>query len=303
MTKTYPETGTGSAEIRDMEFGYGRAPLFSGLDLDLEPGNIYGLLGKNGAGKTSLLRILSGLLFPEKGTVAVDRWIPAERSPGFLSEVYILPEEFSLPQYSPDRYIDLYAPFYPRFTYEGMEEYLREFEIPRRVALSSLSYGQKKKFLLAFGLASGCSLFLLDEPTNGLDIPSKSQFRRLVASAVSDDRVFVISTHQVRDVEHLIDPVIIIEGGKIVFDRTFEEIHAKLTVCRTEQIPGEWHVLYSEPDMKGFTVVLPRETAVGAADLRAIDLETLFNTVVQNPPAVDALFDGGNAGEGEGGRE
>jgi len=276
-------------EIRDLEFGYSRRSLFSGLDLELRTGTIYGLLGKNGAGKTSLLRLIAGLLFPRKGSLRVGSWNPAEREPDFLSEIYSLPEEFSLPQFSPDRYIDIYAPFYPRFDYEKMEEYMREFEIPHRSLLSTLSYGQKKKFLLSFGLATDCSLFLLDEPTNGLDIPSKSQFRRLVASAVTEQRIFVISTHQVRDVEHLIDPVIIIEGGKIVFNHTFEEIHSKLSLRRVEQIPRDWRVVYSEADIKGFSVVLPAsEQAKG--EQQSLDLETLFNTVVQSPEKVEEIF-------------
>jgi ABC-2 type transport system ATP-binding protein len=291
METTTESRGSGLVEMTGVDFGYGRRPLFSGLDLDLKPGNIYGLLGKNGAGKTSLLRLLAGLLFPGRGEVWVNGRYPGARSPEFLSEVYIIPEEFSLPRFVADRYIDLYAPFYPRFDYERTEEYLREFEIPRRTVLSSLSYGQKKKFLLAFGLACGSTLFLLDEPTNGLDIPSKSQFRRLVASAVDEERTFVISTHQVRDVEHLIDPVIIIEGGKIVFNRGFEEIHTALSLRRTERIPKDWTVIYSEADMKGFSVVVPAETE-GAEERGSLDLETLFNAVVQNPQLLEDIFGG-----------
>ncbi len=291
METTQQNRVGGFVEMKGVDFGYGRNLLFSGLDLELEPGNIYGLLGKNGAGKTSLLRLLAGLLFPGRGEVWVHGRYPGARSPEFLSEVYILAEEFGLPRFPADRYIDLYAPFYPRFDYDRMEEYLREFEIPRRTFLTSLSYGQKKKFLLAFGLACGSSLFLLDEPTNGLDIPSKSQFRRLVASAVNEERIFVISTHQVRDVEHLIDPVIIIEGGRIVFNRGFEEIHAALSLRRTERIPKDWPVIYSEADMKGFSVVVPAGTE-GGEERGAVDLETLFNAVVQNPQQLEDIFGG-----------
>lgn len=283
---------TNMVDIEGLEFGYKNTPLFSDLQLKLEKGNIYGLLGKNGAGKTSLLRLAAGLLFPREGEIRVNNRIPAQRSPGFLSEVYILPEEFTLPKLTASAYMDLYAPFYPKFDYDRMGEMMEEFEIPAKTHLSSLSYGQKKKFLIAFGLASGCSLFLLDEPTNGLDIPSKSQFRRLIASALSEDRVFIISTHQVRDVEHLIDPVIIIEGGKIVFNRSFDEIHSRLTVKRVDHIPKEWKVLYSEADIKGFSVVVPRTTGEEDNE-RVVDLELLFNTVVHNPSGVNNFFEEG----------
>ncbi|MFO7850577.1 MAG: ATP-binding cassette domain-containing protein, partial [Spirochaetia bacterium] len=143
---------TDMVDIKGLEFGYRNTPLFSDLQLDLSPGNIYGLLGKNGAGKTSLLRLIAGLLFPHGGEIRVGNRVPAQRNPGFLSEVYILPEEFSLPKLSAAAYMDLYAPFYPKFDYDKMGEMMGEFEIPDNTPLFSLSYGQKKKFLIAFGL-------------------------------------------------------------------------------------------------------------------------------------------------------
>ncbi|MFP4492003.1 MAG: ATP-binding cassette domain-containing protein, partial [Spirochaetaceae bacterium] len=113
---------TNMVDIEGLEFGYKNTPLFSDLQLKLEKGNIYGLLGKNGAGKTSLLRLAAGLLFPREGEIRVNNRIPAQRSPGFLSEVYILPEEFTLPKLTASAYMDLYAPFYPKFDYDRMGE-------------------------------------------------------------------------------------------------------------------------------------------------------------------------------------
>jgi ABC-2 type transport system ATP-binding protein len=186
-------------ELSNLSFSYTRETLFSQLDLSLRPGNICGLLGKNGAGKTTLLKLLAGLLFPQKGKARIMGMRPNDRSPAFLQELSFLPEEFSLPSVSPKKYEQLYAPFYPRFRSALFSNYLSEFEIEPNQNLDRCSFGQKKKFLLAFGLSTDSRLTLLDEPTNGLDIPSKRQFRKALASVLTDDRLIVISTHQARD--------------------------------------------------------------------------------------------------------
>ena len=157
--------------IKDLSFGYAkqrsRQPyLFSHLDLDLEPGNIYGLLGKNGAGKTTLLKLICGLRFPQEGECRVMDFPPEKRSPGMLEEIFLVPEEFHVPPLVPAVHADIYSVFYPRFDRTALLDFLKEFELPEDKRLSDLSYGQKKKYLLAFGLATGCRLLVLDEPTN-----------------------------------------------------------------------------------------------------------------------------------------
>ncbi|MBD3392682.1 MAG: ATP-binding cassette domain-containing protein, partial [Chitinivibrionales bacterium] len=186
-------------QINDLRFAYrGKKWLFDGLQLNLDGGNIYGLLGKNGAGKTTLLKIICGLLFADRGSSVVLGCNSRHRSPELLQELVFIPEEFHVPSLTAGAYRKYYGPLYPRFSSEDFASYLKEFGIRETERLSSLSYGNKKKFLIAFGLATNCRLLILDEPTNGLDIPSKSQFRKLVAGALADDRVFIISTHQVR---------------------------------------------------------------------------------------------------------
>ncbi len=166
--------------IENLNFSYGkRRALFDQLTLALPSGNIYGLLGMNGAGKSSLLKIIAGLLFPTNGKVEVAGFVPKDRYPDFLSEVYMVSEEFELPGLTINNYVPLYSPFYSRFNHSFFESYIREFKIRRDQKLTSMSYGQKKKFMLAFGLATDCKLLILDEPTNGLDVPSKSQFRKM----------------------------------------------------------------------------------------------------------------------------
>lgn len=273
-------------EIQDLYFGYKKERLFSKLDLKLLPGNIYGLLGKNGAGKTTLLKLISGLRFAHAGQCSVFGYVSKKRPAGLLEEIYFLPEEFFLPPISQELYEQLYAPFYPRFNSTAFQSYLSEFELKRGKKLSELSYGQKKKYLLAFGLASGCRLLLLDEPTNGLDIPSKSQFRKLLARAIMEEQIILISTHQVRDMENLIDPVIILDEGRIIFQQSMNEVSRRLTVQQEQELPDEDSVIYSDETLGGYMVV--RENR-GSEETK-IDLETLFNSVIGNREKIETIF-------------
>src|SRR6056297_1733795 len=278
-------------EVSQLTFSYDQKhPLFKNLDMQLQMGNIYGLLGKNGAGKTTLLRILSGLLYSREGRVEVIGHEPSARSPELLSDIFFLPEEFYLPALSALQYQAIYAPFYPKFDGQQFLQHLREFQIDAQHKLSALSYGQKKKFLLAFGLASNAALCILDEPTNGLDIPSKSQFRRVVAASVNEERMFLISTHQVRDMELLIDPVIIIDDARIIFQREYSEISKRLSIEKVNELPAGKPVLFSQEELGGYRIV----TEKTEADESVIDMETLFNAVIENPDAVNNVFKGDN---------
>ncbi len=274
-------------QIDNISFSFSQQPsLFDRLNLSLPSGNIYGLLGKNGAGKSTLLKIMVGLLFPEQGTINVLGFRPGDRYPPFLREMYLLTEEFDLPAQSMERFVRLYSPFYPRFDHNLFDAYIREFKLSREHMLPALSYGQKKKFLLSFGLATDCKLLILDEPTNGLDIPSKSQFRKIVANAIHEERSFIISTHQARDMENLIDPIIILDEGKIVFFQDYEQISRKLLITRESKLPDDNSVVYSESYLGGYTVVKENTTRQETS----MNLELLFNAVVSNPDKINTLF-------------
>ena len=274
-------------KIEQLAFSYHqKQELFDQLCLELPPGNIYGLLGKNGAGKTTLLRIISGLLFPKYGKINVVGYPPRKRYPQFLSEIFLINEEFYLPSYNADVYARLFGPFYPRFDYGLFQEYINELKLPREQKLSAMSYGQKKNFLLAFGLATDCKLLLLDEPTNGLDIPSKSKFRKIVANAIHPGRSFIISTHQVRDMENLIDPIIILDEGKIVFFQNYEQISNKLAFTRQNDLPDVKNLVYSESTLGGHSVV---KLNSGTEETN-INLELLFNAVISNAERIGEIF-------------
>jgi ABC-2 type transport system ATP-binding protein len=275
-------------EIKDLSFSYKREKLFSELDLSLEPGNIYGLLGKNGAGKTTLLKLICGLRFPKKGECRVLGFTPADRPAHLLEEICFISEDLFVPPILPRTFELLYSPLYPRFNHAAFREYLNEFELDTAKKLSEHSYGQKKKFLLAFGLASACRILLMDEPTNGLDIPSKSQFRKLLARSGAEDQIILISTHQVRDMENLIDPIIILDQGRVIFQQPMEEASRRLSVSMEREAPPEGSVLYADKTLGGYVVVREGDGKEEAN----IDLETLFNTVVGNREKVREIFGG-----------
>jgi ABC-2 type transport system ATP-binding protein len=266
--------------IQNLTFGYnGTGKLFSDLSLNLEKGNIYGLLGRNGAGKTTLLKVASGLLYAHKGHVSFKGLDVSMRQPKFLADVYIIPEEFQLPDFRAMEYVSMFSPFYPKFDKKRMNELLLEMEVDKSKKLNSLSYGQKKKFIIAFAVATNCSLVVMDEPTNGLDIPSKSKFRRIIASSIDENRSYLISTHQVRDLESLIDPVVMIENGNIIFNERMDTIASRLSFVNTtkDDVP-EGKAFHKEPIFGGEYMVTENNSGIESP----VDFELLFNAVLSN---------------------
>lgn len=273
-------------KVQDLHYSYGRKPVFSGLSLDLQPGHIYGLLGKNGTGKSTLLRVISGLLFARRGAVNVLGYNPVKRDPRFLRQVFMVPEEFYLPNISIDKFLLANAGFYPDFNRSQFDGYLKEFAIPAGQTLQEMSYGQKKKFLISFGLACNTPVLLMDEPTNGLDIMSKSQFRKVMAGAVSENKCILISTHQVKDLENLIDRITIIDEGNILFDQTVGSISSKLHFKISFDSDEVRSAIYKESSLKGSAIILINE----AGEEGGLDLEMLYKAIVTNKDAVQSAF-------------
>lgn len=273
--------------IQEISFAYHpQRPLFSGLSLALPAGGICGLLGKNGSGKTSLLKMMAGLMFPASGDLNILSHQPSNRAPHFLEQVFFLPEDVVLPDMNAVQYEHCYARFYSAFNSEEFHKNLREFGLPKDQRLSQLSHGQKKKFLIIFGLATQAKLMLLDEPTNGLDIPSKAQFRQLLLAHATPDRLMIISTHQVHDVENIIDSVVVLNQGQIIFNQTLARVSEKLSFVVSDARPE--NALYSEKKMGGYFAVLPNTDGAETE----VDLEGLFNTVLGDPQAIQTLFGG-----------
>jgi ABC-2 type transport system ATP-binding protein len=272
--------------IHDLHFSYKKKKVFSGLSLELRPGYIYGLLGKNGTGKSTLLRGIAGLLFPDKGLIKVAGHTPGKRQPVFLEDVFMVPEEFHLPNVPLDYLVKHQAPFYPKFSKDQFNRYIQEFDIPTDNTLQNMSYGQKKKVLISFGLAANTSLLLLDEPTNGLDIMSKSQFRRVMAGALDEKKCIIISTHQVKDLENLIDRITIIDEGSILFDQSVEKIANKLSFKISHDNAEIKSALYNESSLKGSFIVTPNTNG----EESKIDLELLYKAIITNGKGIQSVF-------------
>ena len=273
--------------INDLTFRYNKrvGDLFHNLSFELNAGNVYGLLGKNGSGKTTLINLMCGLLTPKSGNVTLDDVNVRARLPKTMSDLFLVPEEFDLPNLTLKRYVSINAPFYPNFSMDDMQRYLDIFDMGGDidVKLHSLSMGQKKKVLLAFAFATNTRVLIMDEPTNGLDIPSKSQFRKLVTTGMTDDKMMLISTHQVRDISEILDHVTILDQSKVLLNASIADVMSRLAFRPMRE--GD-KPLFTQPSVMGSFVVVPSQPD----EETAVDLEMLFNATVQNPDAINQLF-------------
>ena len=271
-----------------LSFGYPKTRVFTDLSLSAPAGHIYGLFGqKRGPANHTLLKLISGLCFAQKGEVAAFGALSAKRKISLLRRLFYLPEQICLPPFLPERYVGLYAPLYPRFDAKRFSAHAQNFALDLTRRLNAYSMGQKKKFLLAFGLATGCDLLLLDEPTAGLDIPSKQSLRKAMAGELTRDRLFMVATHQVRDLENIIDAVVILDAGKIVHNRLLMDTTARLSTRLQTASPDPKDALHVQKVPGGYCVVTERQEE----EETDIDLETLFNTVLARPQRVAALFE------------
>lgn len=275
-----------SLNLVDFAYPGARTPLLKGIDLNIESGHIYGLLGANGEGKSTLLYIIAGLLHPKGGTATFNDVETKRRLPSTLSEIFLVPEEILLPNISLRQYIKLNAPFYPNFSEADLSKYLEQFRLDMDIHLGKLSMGQKKKAFVAFALACNTSLLLMDEPTNGLDIPGKADFRRAIVSAMNDDRTIIISTHQVRDLDRVLDHVVIMGNHKIILDTALHKLTEKVTFVNSNDAADCNGAYYFEAVPGGYDIIRPNNNGVETD----VNLETLFNFVFSNPEKANQLL-------------
>lgn len=274
-------------DINGLSFGYShRKDLFKGLNLNITSGKIHGLLGLNGAGKSSLLHLIQGLRFADEGSIKVFGMSPKQRDIKHLQQSFLLPEEVYTPDISMKQYIDMYSPFYPLFSLESFLQFLNEFELDRSAHLGQMSMGQKKKAVIAFALATNTKILLMDEPTNGLDIPSKKQFRKILSHIITDDRIFLISTHQIRDLHSLIDNVIAISDGRIIFNQSINDIVDNLHFSLDGKPSSNDDLIYQERVPGGYLNISP---STGTPSFEP-DLEVLFNAIMTNNSAINQAF-------------
>ncbi len=275
-------------EVENLSFSYGRrkSKVLEDFSMKLDKGSVYGLLGKNGTGKSTLLYLMAGLLRSQTGNVLYKGVDVKKRYPDTLQDMFLVPEEFALPNVSLKQYVKLNAPFYPNFSDELLNACLRDFDMNEDIHLGELSMGQKKKAFMCFALATNTSLLMMDEPTNGLDIPSKSQFRKVIASGMSDDKAVIISTHQVRDIDCLLDHVLIMDGTKLLLNESVSTICEKLYFAELGMNEPTEGALYVQPSVQGNSVILPNEYGEDSK----LNLEVLFNAILAERERIQQMF-------------
>lgn len=264
-------------QINNVSFHYKKGtPILKGLQTSIATGHIYGLLGLNGAGKTTLLKLIAGLLFPKEGNLNVNDLSPEDRSIPFLSDIYFITDEVELPNWSISDILRIYTPLYPKFDQDYFEQLLQAFQVDGTKKINDFSYGQRKKVNIAFGLATNARILLMDEPTNGLDIPSKAQFRKIISQFVADDKVIIISTHQIRDIHNLIDHLLILDNQHLILDESIYELGKKLRFSNNPADVAEaW---YSEATLHGPISLLPNKIDEDSP----FDIEFFFNALSAN---------------------
>jgi ABC-2 type transport system ATP-binding protein len=272
--------------VQNLSFSYTpKQKLFSNLNLQMNKGHIYGLLGKNGAGKSTLLKNMIGLALPKSGSCKVNGTDVSTRPVSVLEDVYFLPEEIYVPSLTPGNFAASTGSFYPKFDKGQYDQYLKLLDIDPSAIMDKMSFGQQKKAMIAFGLATNTSLLIMDEPTNGLDIPSKTQFRKLIASVLTEERCIVISTHQVRDLDSLIDSLLVLHNRDIVVNCPVEDISDRLTFATYADTTGI-PVLYEEDGIRGKNVILQNTEG----NYSKTDLELLFNAIITGNQAIVDLL-------------
>lgn len=274
-------------KIENLDFSYPRKrQVYKSLNLNIEEGSICGLLGLNGAGKTTLLNLVAGFLIPQEGTCSVFGHQSAKRKPEMLQEIFLVGDTSEFPNMSVKEFCDLYAGFYTRFDITLFEHCISEFGLTEESSLKRLSFGDKRKVILSFALATRCRLLMFDEPTNGLDIPSKAAFRKLVASTLSESQTIIMATHQVRDLANLMDRIIIEHRGQILMNQQIDEIAEKLSFgLPIEQIAPDDMLYATDGFNPNETVSLNRKQVIGQ-----VDIELLFTAATSYPEKIVKLF-------------
>ena len=271
-------------QIKDLGFSYGGFPVLKNITMNLEEGRIYGLLGENGVGKTTLLTLICGLKKPLTGSIVTDGHNPYDREPSFLSDQYYLSDEVTAVNMKAVDYAENYGQFWEHFDLNKFNEVMQVLENDPQQKMSRMSFGQLKKTYIAFALACNTKYLFMDEPTNGLDIPSKAQFRKAITKYTREDSVILISTHQVRDLENIIDPIIILDRQEVLLNATIAEISEKLHFDYSNEV--NQYALYRELVPGGNIQVSLNHTK----EESKVNLEALFNTVYQHKELIKEVF-------------
>lgn len=284
--------GTHVIHIEGLKFGYRRQMLYEQFDLHLSEPGLYGVFGRNGSGKSTLLKLIAGLLFRQGGSIRIGNHDPQRRQPDFLGDIYLVPEEFHLPNLSCRRLAALQAGFYPQFSRALFDEALVTFQLDPDAPFEQMSLGGKKKAVIAFALATLTPVLLLDEPTNGLDIVARDQFRQLLCRPEQAGRIVLISTHQAHDLEQVIARVLFIENGRLALSVRMDELARRLRmgVAEAVDVSDIPDLVYREA-IGAQVAYIARRGADDAGE--PVQLELLYRALCRVPEQVLPALAGG----------
>ncbi len=260
-------------QIDSLSFAYGKNTVLENINLPLSEGHVYGLLGENGVGKTTLLTLLAGLKAPRTGSITVEGKNPSDRLPSTLADQFYLPDEVLPLRQSAERFGREHGIFWPNFQMDKYYDLLKIFEVEPGQRMDQMSAGQLKKTWIAFGLACHTKYYYMDEPTNGLDIPSKAQFRKALARETADDSIVILSTHQVRDLEDIIDSIVILEARAVAVNASLDQISRAFRFETLDTVSPD--ALYNEMIPGGIVQVLPNDEGVETK----VNIEAFFNAL------------------------
>ena len=270
--------------IKKLGFSYDEHVVLKDISMELQEGKIYGLLGENGVGKTTLLTLLAGLKKVDDGMLEIDGQKPFNREPSFLSNIYYLPDEVPAPRRKAIDFAIDHGQYWTNFNAQKFSEIMKVFDTDQNQRMDQMSYGQLKKTFISFALACNTKYLFMDEPTNGLDIPSKAQFRKAVSKYTSDDSTLLISTHQARDLEAIIDPIIILDRRDVLMNASLDEIAEKLYFDYSSDVDPD--ALYQEMVPGGNIQVLRNTTGAESK----VNIEALFNAALLHKNEIKEMF-------------
>ena len=213
-------------QCRNLSKKYGATEALRGIDLEFEAGRIVGLLGPNGSGKTTFIKLANGLLKPSEGEILIDGNSPGKET---KAEVAYLPDRDFLPDYmSVSQLIKYYSDFFSDMNTAKAEEMLRSLDLDKDMKLKKMSKGTREKVQLILTMSRDAKVYFLDEPIAGVDPAARDYILRTIITNYNPDALVVISTHLIADVENVLDEVVFIKEGKIV-------LHKEADVIREEE--------------------------------------------------------------------
>ncbi len=282
--------------IEGLSKSFGRKRVLQGMGLALEKGKVCGLLGRNGEGKTTLIRILMGIIPADGGRIVYqDRPVSFADSSYKRTIGYIPENPIFFRRMSVGELLRFNGAFYPTWSRQRGEDYLHRFSLNPRDRVGDLSRGMSLKLGLVLALAAAPELLLLDDPTSGLDVPTRHDFLKNIIREITEAGTTVLfATHMVHEAERIIDRLAILHGGRIIVDEEFEALKSVVRKVIVTAEPGELERLSGDgvlsKDIQGTSACLMVHPWSDKSRRR---LETLSRTPLEvSAPTLEEIFTG-----------